>query len=75
MAAAPAKAPMPKATSGTRPRTPPATQATIAPTPNQAGHSSRWESVSVEALRQGRAGATAMRNSSARPIGPAMRLK
>ena len=75
MAAAPAKAASPKATSGPKPRSPKATQATTVSVPAHAGHSRRLCSTSVDACRHGSAGATAMRNSSAKPMGIVMRSK
>ena len=57
------------------PRAPSATASTTAPTPIHAGHSSRCAAARRDALRHGSTGATAMRNSSARPIGIVMRSK
>ena len=74
-AAAAAKAPRPKASSGDSPRSPKATQPTSVIRAVSAGHWSRWRSSSVDALRHGRAGATAMRNSRRRAIGIVMRSK
>ena len=75
MAAAPAKAASPKATSAPKPRMPDATQATTVSVPAQAGHSRRRWSTSVDARRHGSAGATAIRNSRVKPIGIVIRSK
>ena len=43
--------------------------------PHHAGQNRRWPSSSVDALRHGRAGATAIKNSRVSPIGTDIRLK
>ena len=47
----------------------------MAATPADAGHCSRFASTSVPARPHGRAGATAIMNSSRNPIGMVMRSK
>ncbi len=70
-----AKAPSPNTTRGFRPRTPRTTATTTVSTASAAGHWSRWRSSSVDALRQGSTGATAIKNSRATTIGMVMRSK
>ncbi len=54
---------------------PPTTHATTTRTPSAAGTASRCRITSAEDFRHGSAGATAIRNSSARPSGITSRLK
>ena len=74
-AAPAAKPPNPNASRGASPRAPSSTDTTTAAVPAHAGQNRRCDSSSVEALRQGSTGATAMRNSSVRPMGMVMRSK
>ena len=53
----------------------PSTQTTTTTTPKAAGTASRPRMTSTVVLRQGRAGATAIRKSRARPTGTKNRLK
>src|SRR5438045_9224400 len=59
-AALAAKPPRPKASSGVTPSAPITTASTTAPTPHHAGQNRRWRKSSVDALRHGRTGATAI---------------
>ena len=70
-----ANAASPNASSVQTDPTPSSAETTITPTPNHAGIASRRRSTSPDVARHGSAGAIAMRNSNAIPIGVAMRSK
>jgi hypothetical protein len=70
-----AKPARPNATSGAHPSAPTATATANARAPHHAGQNSRSRSSSWDALRHGSTGATAIRNSSAIPIGIDRRSK
>ena len=74
-AAPPAKAPSPNATTGASPRLPNKTDPVTAAVAATEGQNRRTRNSSADALRQGRTGAIAMRNSNARPIGIDIRSK